>query len=541
MKKITKYITILTMALVLVSCGEDFLNLTPGDRSVADDFYRNEEEIMTGTASLYGLPWFSFDERFSWLVGDCMAGNLYYTYTQEGQFYYVTFTAGNSFIYAGWIGLFRVVAYANVIIHDMPHIASEHGVDENIINEAIAEGRFIRAVAYYHLAELWGEVPIVDNSSELVSANETSLPKNTRESIYEFIRRDLVYAAENLPETESEEGRVTSWSAKGMLAKLHITMAQNGDDESFALARDYARDVIENSPYSLLENYADLFLADNDNNSESLFALQWIAGGYALGNTRNVNWARSSVIADQQWGGGKGCTYDFVQCVEDDDLRRPSIYMTLGDYYSELNTDEGGYTYQFETPDPSNPENNIESPNEVLNHLKKFVVGRENVGNNQDGGNNMYMLRLADLYLIYAEAVLGNASSTNDATALGYFNTIRERAGLDPLEQITFADILHERRVEFALESMHWYDIKRYYYRNPAAAMAYLNGQQRHVTYYRIDGDNDPNSLDSYTFNTDTEPVVVNESYMFLPIPESELSNPLLDPDVEAEEYEFDD
>jgi hypothetical protein len=263
----------------------------------------------------------------SWLAGDCMSGNIYYTYDQEGQFFYFSFNEGNAHLYGGWKGLFRVISYANSVINDMPRIAEEN-VTGDVVDAALGEARFIRAVAYFILAEYWGEAPIIENSTELVTSNQMMLPKNTRSSIYEFIKRDLEFAAQNLKTTD-EPGRVTQWSAKGMLAKLYLTMAQNLTDPNsasyFTSAKNYAEDVIVNSGLSLMEDYSDLFLIENNNNEESLFAIQWMKGGYAIGNSRNANWARSSLIADQQWGGGKGVTYDFTQDIESGDLRRSAI------------------------------------------------------------------------------------------------------------------------------------------------------------------------------------------------------------------------
>ncbi len=218
--------------------------------------------------------------------------------------------------------------------------------------------------------------------------------------------------------------------------------------------------------------------------------------------------------------------------------------MTLGDYYPEINKANGGYTYNFQTPNPNNPNNPLESYNSVLNHLKKFVVGSSadtdgQVGTDQDAGINQYILRLADVYLIYAEAVLGAAASTSDQTALGYFNAIRTRAGLSLKSSISFMDILIERRVEFCLESMFWFDIKRYFYREPQAAVDYLNAQQREYNYDRISSGNDPNLWESYRLDETPNSYVLYESQMFLPVPAAEvLVNPMLS--EAAVEYEFD-
>ena len=125
--------------------------------------------------------------------------------------------------------------------------------------------------------------------------------------------------------------------------------------ENFALAKQFAAEVINNSGLSLLSNYADIFRYENNNNEESLFAMQWMEGSYALGNSRQANWARSSLITGntEAWGGFKSMTYDFLQDVEGGDRRQPAIYMTHGDHYPEIRKDEGGYTYYIVHRDPA--------------------------------------------------------------------------------------------------------------------------------------------------------------------------------------------
>jgi hypothetical protein len=474
---------------------------------------------------------------------------MYYTWDQEGQFYYFSHTEGNAHLSSGWKSLFRVVSYANSIINDMP-IAAEGNVDQTVIDQALGEARFMRGAAYFMMSELWGEVPIVENSTELVTSNNTMLRKNTRGSVYEFIRRDFQYAVDNLPDSDTP-GRVTSWSAKGMLAKLYLTMASNlGDAKSaeyFTKAKELAADVINNSGASLMTSYADLFKIENNNNSESLFAMQWMEGSYAIGNSRQANWARSSQITGNSecWGGGKCVSYDFMLDVENGDLRRKSIYMTLGDNYPEIRKAHGGYLYKFVNRDPADNNVILEWTPPVLNNLKKYVVGsaEDNAGKVSTGqavAINQYILRLADVYLIYAEAALGASASTSDGTALNYFNAIRTRANLPPKSSLTFADILKERRVEFGLESLFWFDVKRFFYRDPQGAVSYLNNQKRGYTYQRRTGDNlpDENTWEAYELIPPDAPVVVHESKMWLPIPAAEVvSNPLLlEPAVE---YEF--
>ncbi len=553
MKNSIKHLLPLAVLLLLSgSCSKEFLEIPPVDRLTADNFYRNESDLRAATASLYGVPWFDFNDKFFWLTGDCMSGNMYYTYDQEGQFFYFSFTPGNAYLSSGWKGIYRVGAYANSIINDMPRIAETNGVARDLIDKAVAEARFVRGTAYYLIAEYWGEAPIVENAGELVAANNLILPKNTKASLYEFARRDLDYAAKTLPAADVA-GRVTKWTATGMLAKLHLTMAQNLSDsksaENFTKAKDLAAEVIENSGLTLMPNYADLFKIENNNNSESLFALQWMEGGYAFGNSRQANWARSSYITgnSEAWGGGKCMSLDFMNNVEAGDKRRTAIYMAPGDKYPEIRKSSGGYEYKIVLRDPADPNVTIEGATPVLNSLKKYVVGSADdnggkVSTGQATALNQYVIRLSDVYMIYAEATLGAAATTSDAKALQYFNAIRTRAGLSPKSSITFDDIFRERRVEFALESIAWFDVKRWYYRDPSAALAYLNAQQREHTFYRDQsaGAADENLMAGYILQPPPSPISISASQMFMPIPAADVVfNPLLGANEPAVDYNF--
>ena len=98
-------------------------------------------------------------------------------------------------------------------------------------------------------------------------------------------------------------------------------------------------------------------------------------------------------------------------------------------------------------------------------------------------GVNTYMMRLAEVYLNLAEAIMGNDAKTTDATALQYFNEVRKRAGVNPLKEITYEDIRHERRVELALEGQYWYDLIRRSYYKRQEVVNYLNNQDRNCGY----------------------------------------------------------
>lgn len=540
MKKIKTFIILILVVFIGNSCGEEFLDILPEDQAVLDDYFQNEAQIQSVTGSLYSRAWFNFNDKFSWAAGDGMAGDLYNDYQDEGQLFFFTYSATNAIIFNAWASLYDVITISNTVINDMPRIASKNGVSQDIINRGLGEAHFMRAAAYFFLTEFWGDIPIVENPVEKISSNDLDLPRNTQSSVYEFIRRDLVFAAENLPGTSSP-GRVTMWSAKGMLAKLHTTIGQYAkSQEDFNKAKQYALDVIDNSGLSLVQNYGDLFRIENNNNSESLFALQWSNNNWGVGNSRQAVFGRNSFITgnDECWGGGKSATYSFMLNIDANagvdehgdpakDPRAREIIMTLGEQYPEIH----GYTYNIVTADPAGG-GDLEYKAPLLNNIKKYIVGTQDDAGvpikNQGVPLNQYMLRLADVYLLYAEAEIGLNSSTQDVKAVDLFNAVRTRGNgsfgkLLPRTSITFENLMNERRVEFGMEGIAWYDVKRRFYRNPDDAINYLNSQNRAVTLQQIDDwQGDRNVWDAYELENPTTPVTITGNSFKLPIPGDE-------------------
>ncbi|MGQ1889678.1 RagB/SusD family nutrient uptake outer membrane protein [Thermophagus sp. OGC60D27] len=528
MKNIAKTLLLLGFLPAIFAC-EDFLTVDPQDSLVAENYYISEARVRANTASLYGKAWWDFQSQFMWLTGDQLAGDLYYTYDAEGQFYYNSVGAGNTFNNSGWNGLYRVVSFANSIINDMPGPSRDNGISEDVIQKALGEAHFMRGVAYYYIAENWGEAPIIENATDLITSDNPQdiyVNKNTQSNLYRFICEDLEFAASVLPAEDPDPGRVTKWSALGMLAKVYITRgAYESSSEYFTKAKEYARQVIEDSGLELYSDYSTMFDVVADNSDESLFSIQCMVGEYGDGNSRNVNWSRSARIADQTWGAGKGPTISLQQLYEEhpNDDRRKWVYMTNGDYYPNLAVDEGGYTYQFSYRDPDDLETQVESPNEMLAHIKKYIIGKASdnggqVGQNQDAANDVYILRLSDVYFLYAEATMGLNNETSDSKALEFINQVlaRGNAGYEVEAPLSYLDLLKERRKEFAFEGSSWYDIKRYYYRDPDAALQYLNDMERDRVYrfdyntYNLDEVSIEeryeleNSRDSYVFGWET-------------------------------------
>jgi hypothetical protein len=191
-----------------------------------------------------------------------------------------------------------------------------------------------------------------------------------------------------------------------------------------------------------------------------------------------------------------------------DSIRRKATIMFQGDFYPELDQKDGG----------------INVSNNYIANIKKYVVGSPA----DNGGKgafmaayiNTYMMRLAEVYLIYAEAIMANNPSTTDAEALKYFNAVRSRAGLTTMSSITFDDIFQEKRVETALEGNAWYEILRLYYFNPAKAIAYTKAQDKGNYTINANAGSNPRTW-SMVYTPAYYPFT--DQTVYLPFPEAEL------------------
>ena len=262
----------------------------------------------------------------------------------------------------------------------------------------------------------------------------------------------------------------------------HLSDSESANN--FAQAKTYAAQVINESGLELYNDLSTMFYPAGNNSSESLFSIQCTTDGYAYGNPRNVSLSRNALInLGSSWGAGKGPTLSLQESFEQGDLRRYYTFMRNGDNYSNLAG--GGYTYYNFSEDEK-----TETSNEMLAHIRKYIVGANSDcggkagASNQDAGNNIYLLRLADVYLCYVEACIGSGTSTSDALALDVFKKVRNRAGLgSAFTSITYEQLIKERRVEFALESINFFDIKRMGYRDMNKAISYLNSMDRERQY----------------------------------------------------------
>lgn len=495
--------------LTLCSCADDFLDQTNSHQLSQTTFFDSDEAVQKAVWPLYSYVWFDFNDKFYYGMGDGRANNITAQYSNY-IYPYTNFTETplSQGLTEAWGALYSVVAQSNNTINNISNYSSDNVSDEAKV-EAVAEARFMRGTAYWYIASLWGCGIIYENTADLV--NNYVVKANPRTDVMEYAIRDLEYAAAHLPASQKGAGRVTKYSAYGMLSRMYLSMAgittegqYNGSNIQtnfnsgqrnpyyLDLAKKAAEKVIKESGKSLLNNYADLFGASTiDNNDEALFQLQFMpgsgVGGAGQSMTRFLAW--STMVADQNaWGGATYCSYDLFEEFSnyddktlgekvDDKVRRHNSVASYGESYPELSTDPSDpYVYGV-----------TESAGNQGANVKKYVIGTKKVNGFSEPNNsgiNTYMLRLAEVYLNYVDAAMGSDDQTTDPTALEYFNAVRKRAHMPVKNVVTYEDLRHEFRMEFAFEGLYWYQLIRRAYSHQQEVVNYLNNKNRNASYY---------------------------------------------------------
>ena len=552
---ILKYTLALAGMLSFTGCANDFLEQKNTYQISQVNFFDNDEAVSQAVMPLYSYVWYDFNDKFYYGMGDGRANNITAQYS-EYIYPYTNFTETglSSGLTEAWGALYSVVAQANNTINNIANNSTAN-VSETAKIQGIAEARFMRGLAYWYISSLWGCAVIYNNTQDLVN-NYVVSPNPVADGI-EFAIRDMEYAAVHLPSASPATGRVNKYAAYAMLSRFYLSMAglttsgrydgsnvatdaNRGTRNEYYLdaAKKAAAVVIEEGPYKLADTYAELFAASTfNNNSESIFQLQFQAGaegGLAQSMTRFLAWS-TQVNQGNSWGGSTYCSYDLWEEFKeyedqtlgtkvDDAIRRHNCIASYGESYPELSANpEKPYVYG-ETENAGSQGANI----------KKYVIGTNAVNGfavNNNSGINTYMMRLAEVYLNYAEATLGNNGKTTDATALKYFNALRTRAGVATKNSLTFEDIRHEFRVETAFEGLYWYFIVRRGYYQQQEMVNYVNHQHRNASYYK-------SATHEYVLSEDyAEPgpsvATATAKNLTLPITDTDQTkNPLLKPDA---------
>lgn len=555
--KISKFTYIVMGMMVgcsLVSC-EDFLDRPNEDSYNDGNYFQNDAQTRVSVNTLYNSPWYDFLSRGYYKIPEVLSGNLYMGGSPYAN---LTVNGSDDDIKSTSCSLWAVNAQANTIYNRL----KSANASESVRNTAMGECLAWKAMAYFYLVRIFGEVPIVhDNSSDIAAGNYNEKYKVKAADIYEYIVMTLEKAIELLPES-NQAGRIDRWAAKGLLAKVYLAKSginANGngqrDASDLAKAAEYAKDVIDNSGKRLMENYEDIFKGENDFADESLFGWRWTAeqNNYTCGNCLTSELAMSGFEIYQSWGDWTAPSVDLQDAFnispldnptagrDVSDARRKATMMMAGDKYDYWWQDKGGFDYlKFLYDKEYAPGSNDGLQSATGANIAKHLYGNANdhiktfgiSPNKQCSSLSTHVLRLADVYLVYAEAVIGNNASTTDASAIDAYYAVHHRAvsGSERPDGITLDDVLKERRLELAFEGDYWFDLVRMSYYDVDKAMNILKGQRRNGYYglsdlYKEYYANQVWNVDESTmyYETNTPKPNVTASVFKLPFPDEDV------------------
>ena len=420
-----KIIISLIIGIIVAGCSDNFTDIPPTSNRNGADFYNNENDFIFGiNASYAGLQDNGVYGRAYWTMFEMRGDNtdqgpdqtgLARAFTEINAF---TEDALNEQIDAAWIGSYKVIANSNVILERIESIDMDAALKNRIIGEAL----FLRSLMYYHLALAYGNIPL-QLTSFVPGEVLTQVDANT---VYNQLVIDLQTAEGNLLISNDEVGRATKGAAATLLAKVLLTIGNNSEAETVL------RRIISNYNYSLLDNYADLWGEANENNSESIFEVQFISGGIGQGSAFTNDFSPSGFLQNGQ-GFGRN---------------RPTL--ALQNAY-ELNDQ------RFQTSMGTTWENPNDGVITTANYVRKY---ESNPPSESDSDVNFVVFRYADVLLMLAES-LGETTEAYDM-----INLVRFRAGLSDIDSSTpgsfMEKLLHERQVELAFENHRWPDLKRF-------------------------------------------------------------------------------
>ena len=441
-------IAIALLGFSFSSCS-DFLEQNPQTDLSENDFYKTADDILSAVNGAYSSlqegdiygNWYVFGEIPSDNTRNQLSGSVT-TQNEFDQFYIDT---QNSMIANFWKAAYKVINRTNTILGRIDGIE----INTELANRYKLECKFIRALMYFYLVRVYGDVPLV--LKEISISESYDILREPKENVYNQIIADLK-EAQDLPVSYStaEDGRATQGAAKALLANVYMTL------HKYAEAETILAEIINSGRYSLLENtpgslnidgYKNVFSPVNHNSKEGIFEIQFLKGGYGEGSNYANNFAPensgTNVVAVGGTGGNNIPEMDIYNAYEEGDLRR-DFSMSLGYYDNRKNNEwvESRYVCKF-----------MDVPYQ-----------------NNDASNNYPVIRYADVILMYAEALNQNGKT---AEACKYLNMTRRRGfgyqttetspvDLQTTDKAQFALMVEqERRVELAFENHRWFDLIR--------------------------------------------------------------------------------
>ena len=451
------FLSVISIALtILSSCSKDFLDRKPIVGVTADNFYKTEADAIAAVNAAYAPLQFEMSPagHFRWFWGDIMSDDSQKGGSGDNDAIELlrleTFQGptNTDLLDSEWNADYEGIYRANVVLEKVPPIE----MDAQLKARILAEAKFIRAWFYYNLNTLFGGVPLVD---KVLAPSEYNRPREDAATIWAFVEKDLTEAIPDLPVRSgyaaADLGRITKGAAQALLAKSLLFQ------KKFAEARVQTQAIINSGEYVLVPDYGTIFTQAGENNSESVFEIQYMnaSGGNWGKNAANEGTFTNVFTRARGQFAGYGFnipTQDFVDEFKKEGVEDPRLKFTvfrIGDAMG----DRGIFT--------------LESAGDAgyLYHPRKYFTNLSEdapLGDpNPNGGTNDRVIRYSDVLLMDAEAA---AQTGDEAGAKNSLNIVRARVSMPDVTSsgaTLLEAIYHERRVELGMEGHRFFDLVR--------------------------------------------------------------------------------
>jgi starch-binding outer membrane protein, SusD/RagB family len=517
-----KIIIGLFMLIGLISCNEDLLDVQNPNTLDTGNFWKSEKDAELGINAVYNMfykqggftRWLNYS--FDLKSDECTNASPWLELQDWTKFKYTNydFWEGNRII---WRDHYKAIFRANQVLDYVPAIPFQ---DEAKKQRILGEARFLRAIYYYNLALLWGNVPIVDKPSK-----PTDQPFNsTQDSVFNFIVNDLLQAQQTLQVnyTGNDIGRATAGAAKALLARVYMMQHKwtKAKEQLYWLVEGEGKDY-----YNLVTNWEDNFRHTTENNIESVFEIQFsdLNPGGPFGDVAgsSMGFQRAQFFAPNGIGWGEGIVRRWVvdeflkekrtDGQHDRRLLRTAWFYEQPTYFPLDNNLVYGKT--FANGARWTPQWDFESTNTGesghMCPIRKYQGDYYRTFETYENPINFRYIRFADVLLMYAECI-NNISGPADAAK--YVDRVRTRSKLANLsvkypEVLTSPEIFQqrleiERTLELCGELVRWADLMRWGYFDNKDKIAVLKARNADFKLF-----------DDVTFK-----------HKFFPIPSLELS-----------------
>lgn len=461
----TKNKNILLLAIVgllltfgLYSCEDKFLDEEENYLIDSEGYFNSEEDYYLALVGAYDLLQTTFINN---ILGEIASDNTLCggesALDTQGyqQIDDMIHTPVNGQLRNLWNYMFAGIKRCNYFLEFQNNIEFDGRV------QMVAEVRFLRAYFHFELVKWFGGIPIKDYANALEGGgkrfspgDETSIPRYSAEQVYALIENDLTFAINNLDYSAPQVGRVTKGAAQGLLGKAYLYQ------DKFSESATVLEDLINNGPYQLSSDFAQIFELDGENGVGSVFEVQYTDGeGASFGcfQCSEGNIAVGYMGIRNHTGPVYDSGFSFnvpVQAAYEiyspGDVRRDVSILDIVAW-----AEETGATY-------------VEGYEHTGYYNRKYLPrqGDQNIGDqNLTNPNNYRSIRYADVLLMAAEAL--NRGGIDDSQALAYLNQVRERAFGDSNSNISASGsaltdaIWEERRFELMGEGHRFFDLVR--------------------------------------------------------------------------------